>query len=62
MRIAIRILAGVCGVLMTVWVVGAIYYSPILGENLRLALGGIVVWPPRSLFFVLVIIAARLCI
>lgn len=51
MRIAIRILAGVCVVLMTVWVVGAIYYSPIPGENLRLALAGIVVLATALAFF-----------
>lgn len=38
MRIVVRILAGVMVALMTAWAAGAIYYSPIRGENLRAGL------------------------
>jgi len=43
MRIVIRVLVGVTVLVMTAWAAGAIYYSPMPGESLRVGLAGIFV-------------------
>ena len=43
MRVGLRILTAIVVLLMTAWAVGAIYYSPIPGETVRLALAAGVV-------------------
>ena len=51
MRIGLRILTAIIVLVMTTWAAGAIYYSPIPGETVRLALAAGVVLAVALAFF-----------